>query len=239
MKKTYLLITIGLLIVSCEKSQEEILTDYSNIMTLKVENDNAYADNFDKIKLVAEFPENFNTEDDGKVDFYIYKDTEEHLTEPIRLVQENGVLKKICDVYVKHNKNESLNIKAVIKIGGIETSKTTTIVFKKAFFDNLNIFSSALTVNSNSFSTIQLTSELTRDNGIVTLNSLAETEVKDNLGNTIGIFTNYKNKTDATGKIINNFTLGNNNYSGILYAITSSINEQGTIKKDTITLYAN
>ncbi|MBN8641224.1 MAG: hypothetical protein J0L86_05360 [Flavobacteriales bacterium] len=239
MKTIFLTTLVSLFLFSCEKSQEEILNDYNNVMTLKVENDNAYADNFNKIKIIAEFPNDFITEDDGKVDFYISKDTEEHKLESIRLIQENGVSKKIAEAFITHNKNELLNVRAVVTINGVETSKQTSVTFKKAYFDELNIIASSLVVTHNTFNTIQLTTELNRNNGVVTLNSIAETVIKDSSGNTIGIFNNYKNKTDSTGKIVNNFAMGNNNYIGILYAITSSANELGVTQKDTLILYSN
>lgn len=239
MYKLFPKILFFILFLSCEKSQDEILESYDAVMSLKIENDNTYADNFSKLKVIAEFPNDFSTEDDNKVDFFISKEIEELKVEPIRLIQEDGIAKRIAETSIIHNKEESLNVKAVIKINGVETSKNITVSFKKAFFDDLKITSNSLFLTPNSFNNIQLTTELSRTNGVVSINSIAETLVKDGSGNTIGIFNNYKNKTDTSGKIINNFTLGNNNYTGILYAIISSDNENGETKKDTLIIYSN
>lgn len=238
MKNTTLFFLLLILIVSCEK--DRLPQELSNVMVLKVENNNADSDNFSKVKLIAEFPEEFSTEEDNKVDFYIMKDDEEKLIGDIRLVEQNGVLKRVAEVFVKYNKAETLVVKAVIKIDGVEFSKSTTIDFEKAYLENIIISSSSLEVNNQSFETITLTTQLSREKGFVTLNTIANTKAYDNMGNPIGAFLDYKNKTDENGRITNLFTLGNSNYVGPITIVSETLGSDNLpFPPFTLTLYSN
>ena len=227
-----------IIICSCNNDNEFSPENLDTILTVLVENDNAVSDGVEAIEIIAEFPLDFTTEADGMVDFVIFKDTNEMYSQPIELVQENGTQKKRASILVKHNKQESLNVKATISVNEVLISKEITINFTQAYFNSINITASPLTIAPNSFNEIDITTELVRDTGVVSLNSIAETIVKDTLWQPRGIFNNYKNKTNSEGKIVNKYTLGNDDYQGKLFIIAMATDINNETKSDTLTIYA-
>ncbi len=226
------------LVVGCNDDNEFDPDNLDNILTISVENDNAQADGVQEIEIIAMFPDDFSTEADGMVDFKVFKDTVEASSQSIELIQENGIQMKQATLRVKHNDADSIRAKATINVNNILISKEIYISFSKAFLNEINVTSSSLTIMPNTFSEIDITTELFRNSGTVSLSSEAETIVVDTLGQQRGIFNNYKNKTDSAGKILNKFTLGNDDYEGKLYVVSSSLNESNETKTDTLTIFS-
>jgi hypothetical protein len=208
-------------------------------MELKAQNDNAFADSFDKIKITAEFPSDFLGEEDQKVDFIINKDVPEIFKSDIMLINDSGTLKRVAEVFVTHNKATTLQVNAVIKVSGVQTSKSIQITFKRAYPDAITINSSSLQIKPNSFETVTLTSKLTRNKGTVTLNTPITTKAYDSNDNEIGIFIDYKDKTDTNGNVINYFTLGNSTYTGPIKIITKTMDVDNNSINNEITLFTN
>ena len=231
-------IAIVFLVIACNNDNEFSSNNLEGILSISTENDNASADGVQEIKIIAEFPDDFSTESDGSVDFKVFKDNPEIFSKSIELVQENGIQKKQAILGVKHNKAESLRIKATINVNNILISKDIYITYSKAFLNEINITSSSLTIMPSTFNEISITTELLRNSGIVSLNSKAETIVVDTLGQLRGFFNNYKNKTDEQGKILNKYTLGTDDYAGKLFVIATSINENSETKTDTLTIFS-
>jgi hypothetical protein len=226
------------LVFACNDDNEFSPDNLEGFLSISIENDNASADGVQEINIIARFPGDFSTEADGMVDFEVFKDNTEISSESIVLVQENGIQKKQAVLRVKHNKAETLRIKATINVNDILISEDIYITYSKAFLNEMNITSSSLTIMPSTFNEISITTELLRDSGIVSLNSEAETTVVDTLGQLRGIFNNYKNKTDAQGKILNKYTLGSDDYVGRLHVIATSFNENNETKTDTLTIFS-
>ncbi|MDO5980599.1 hypothetical protein [Flavivirga spongiicola] len=237
LKIRYLFMLI-VIICSCNNDNEFSPENLDNILAISVENDNAVSDGVEAIKVIAEFPIDFTTETDGIVDFVVFKDTNETYSQAIELAQENGIQKKRASILVKHNEEASLKVKATISVNGVLISEEVFINFSKAYFNSINITTSSLTITPSSFNEIDLTTELVRNKGVVSLNCIAETVVKDTLWQPRGIFNNYKNKTNSEGKIINKYTLGNDDYQGELFVISTATGINNETKSDTLTIYA-
>jgi hypothetical protein len=238
MKNLKYLLFISLILYNCENKDDFDPSKLVDIFTLSIVDDNAIADGTSKITLRAVFPKDFNTEDDSKVVFKIFKETEEIVLSDIILTEIEGKTLKMAELTLSHNKIEKLKIKGTIVINQSSISKEVTINFDKAYFDSINVLSSSLTIKPNTFEEIDITTELNRNLGLVSLNSIAETIVMDTLGVSRGIFNNYQNSTKANGKIVNKFTLGNDEYEGVLYVISSSLNAQNETKKDTLKIFS-
>ncbi|WP_108867517.1 hypothetical protein [Aquimarina aquimarini] len=226
------------LITSCEDQDEFNPSNLGKNFTLNIENNEAPSDGISKIKVIAEFPSDFSTETDNKVDFTVFKQENENSTAEIILIEVGGTDKKIAELLVSYNIEDTIQVKATIQINSSSLSKEVNINFKKAFLDSINVFSSSLTIKPNSFDEIDFTTELIRNKGIVSLNSIAETRVEDTLGASRGIFNDYKNRSNKEGKITNKFTLGNDNYTGKLFVISSSKNILNQIETDSLIIYS-
>ena len=142
--------------------------------------------------------------------------------------------KKIAEMLVDHVTADTIKVQGTIKINTASISKEINIIFKKAYPDSINTYSSSLTIKPNSFDEIEITTELIRKKGMVSLHSIAETIVVDSLGNSRGFFNNYRNVSDNTGEIKNRFTLGDDSYLGPLKVISTTANGPNLIKKDSI-----
>ncbi|WP_350291897.1 hypothetical protein [uncultured Croceitalea sp.] len=223
---------------SCNDDNEFSPENLDGILSLSIDNNNAVSDGIEEIEVIAEFPIDFSTETDGMVDFTIFKQPSEVISRSIEIVQENGVQEKQSSILINSNKADSLRVEATISVNAINISKEVFIHFSKAYLTTINIKSSSLTIQPNSFNEIEITTELLRDSGIVTLNSIAETVVVDTLGQVRGIFNGYQNKTNNEGKIVNNFTLGNDDYQGRLFVIGTSADVNNVIKSDTLTIFS-
>ena len=234
----YFYIIMLIIFCSCEQEDDFNATKLSEIFNLTIEGNNASSDGVSKIQVIADFPKDFNTENDNKVEFTVYKDAQETTLSEIILTERNGVNSKVATLIITHNKATSIKVQATIKVNDITVTKEVEITFKKAYLDTINVKSSSLIITPNSFNEIEITTELLRNTGQVSLNSTADTKVVDPTGTLRGIFNNYQNTTNSEGKIINNFTLGNDTYEGLLYVISTSLNEQNEIKKDTLTLFS-
>mgnify|MGYP000215189909 CR=1 FL=1 len=236
MKKYLIAITFTTLFLSCEKEKDIEFINFKNDFKLIIENNEALADGISTIKVRAEFPEDFTTEDDNKVKFLIYKEEIQEKEIDILLVDDNGQNKKRATLFISNDKKQLIDIEAILSINSVNISKNSQVSFKKAYLDSINIFSSSLTIKPNSFEEIEFTTELIRNIGIASVGSFAETKVIDTLGIERGLFNNYKNFSNEESKIVNKYTLGNDDYLGELFAISSGYNEQNEIKIDTITI---
>ncbi len=214
-------------------------TDYTSQLSVTATNNGADADNLDKIHLVAEVPYDFPAVTEDKVDFYISKEPEEKITATLRVIESGDGLKKIAEAYVKHNKDGVLSAKAVLKTGALEVSKQISINFVRAYPESITVSASSLEISPESFNTVTITTRLHRDNGTVTLGTIANTRAYDVSGNSIGIFVDYKDKTDADGKITNSFTLGNNTYTGPITIVGEAAGSNGILEPFTLTLFSN
>jgi len=223
-----------LLLLSCNNDDEFKAENLKNILKLQIDNNNALSDGVDIVKVIAEFPLNFSTEDDNLVEFTVLNDGEEEVVqERIELIQENNIQKRIAILSVRNNKPNTLMVKAQISINGILISEEVLIQFKKAYLDFIEVSAKSLLITPNSFNEIELTTVLKRNLGNVSLNSIAETTVLDTLGIQRGFFNNYKNRTDSDGKIVNQYTMGNDDYEGNLFVIAAAFDESNTIVSDT------
>jgi hypothetical protein len=211
------------------------LDDY---LSLSVENNNALSDGIEEIKITANLPIDFDSEDDGKVEFVINKKNIEYYNESIILIQENKIQKRQAIILIKHNEEEPLKVKATISVNDIFISKEVSVNFSKAYLDAINVTSSTLTISPNSFNEIDIYTELLRNRGIVSLNTIVNTVVKDTIGIARGSFNKYKNKTNLEGKILNKYTLGNDEYQGKLFVISTTLDINNKIKSDTLTIYS-
>lgn len=225
-----------LIINSCYKEDNFSPTELSNIMNLRIENDNQLADGLSKITAITEFPSNFSTEENNKVTFVIDGSEKEA---NIRLVEIDGTNKKIAKVDFTSKSVKTSNIKAIISILQSEISKEQDASFRQAFCESINLSSSSLIIApDSSFTEITLTTKLIRERGVVSTGTVANTKVVDLNGVERGILVNYSFKTDSLGLITNQFTMGNDNYEGQLYVISESLDESNNIKKDTLVLYS-
>ena len=235
-KATYIIILF--IVLSCNDDNEFSAENLDNILSLSIENNDAVSNGIEEIKVIAELPIDFTTENDGMVDFVIFKRINETISKNIELAQENVLQKKRASILIKHNEEDSLKVKATISVNNILISKETYINFSKAYLNSITITSSTLTIIPNSFNEIDITTELIRDSGVVSLNSVVETVVKDTLGKVRGIFNNYKNKSNEEGKVLNKYTLGNDDYKGRLFVISTSLDSNNEVKSDTLTIYS-
>lgn len=221
---------------SCYREDDFSPKDLSNIMSLKIENNNQLADSFSKITAIAEFPADFSTEADNKVTFVI-DGVEKEAT--IRLVEVNGENKKIARLDFTSKNVKTSDIKAIISVLQSEISKVQSVSFKRAFCESINVSSSSLKIApDSSFTEVTLTTKLIRENGLVSVGTTANTKVVDTNGVERGVFVNYQSKTDSLGVVRNQFTMGNDGYTGKLYVISESLDQANNIKKDTLVLYA-
>lgn len=235
-KRVFTLLILALIINSCYKEDDFSPSSLSNVMDLSIENDNQLADGNSKIKAIAEFPSDFSTEENNKVTFIL--DGNENEVD-IRLVEINGENKKIANFEFTSKTVKSINIKAIISVFESEISKEQSATFRQAFCESINVSSSSLTiVPDSSFTEITLTTKLTRNGGVVSTGTEVITKVVDLNSVERGVLVDYKFKTDSIGVISNRFTMGNDNYEGQLYAISESLDENNSVKRDTLVLYS-
>ncbi len=224
--------------LSCNTDNEFSPENLEDVLSLSVENNGAVADGVEEIEVIANFPLDFSTEADGVVDFTIFRETSESRSQNIALIQEDGSQRRQSSIMINNTKADSLLVEATISVNGILISEDVTINFSRAFLEEINITSSALTIRPGSFNEIEITTELLRDSGVVSLNSIAETVVVDTLGQSRGIFNGYKNNSNAEGQIVNNFTLGNDDYQGRLFVIATATGINNEMQTDTLTIFS-
>ncbi|MCP9748603.1 hypothetical protein [Lacihabitans sp. CS3-21] len=235
-KRAFKLFVLALTLNSCYQEDDFSPSSLSNLMILRIENDNQLADGTSKIRAIAEFPPNFSTEENDKVTFVLDgNETEVN----IRLVQINGENKKIADFEFTSKRVKSTKIKAIISVYESEISKEQSVTFKQAFCESIDVTSSSLTiVPDSSFTEIILSTKLVRNFGLVSTGTVAKTRIVDINGVKRGILIDNNFKTDSLGIITNRFTMGNDSFKGHLYAISESVDENNNIKKDTLVIYS-
>lgn len=224
--------------ISCEDQDEFNPSSLSDIISLQIENDNTNADGVSEIIVKAIFPSDFETEEDNKVDFEIFRDSIESVTKDIIFTTINGEDIKLAELSVTNNKEDAVKVTAAIVIAGSRITKEITVTFEKAFPEMINVRSSSLTIKPNSFEEIEITTELKRETGIVSTGFNGETRVVDTLGATRGVFNDYQNITNNEGKIVNKLTLGNDDYTGKLFVISHAQNEMGQQIIDSLTIFS-
>lgn len=231
-----LLITFN---IACEDEEALDAENLVEIITeLRIEDNNQPADGLHKIKVITVFPDDFDTEDDGKVTYLIFRDEVETEEIEITTTTENGKEIRKSELFISSSEVDTLAIRASISVANKSVFKETEVQFRRAFSDSINIKSSSLVLYPDDFGEIDLTTELLRKVGVVSINSYAETTVIDTLGNPRGFFNNYKTFSDSEGKVVNKFTLGNDDYLGRLYAISKAKDGQNNIQSDTIMIFS-
>lgn len=231
-----MLFLFSFILISCYSEDDYSPSKLSKIINLRIESNNQLADGVSKIKVIAEFPDDFSTEDNNLVTFVI---DDQKIEAEIRLVEEGGINIKISEINLISRTIKNSTIKAIISIRGSEISKEKNVSFRRAYCESINLSSSSLIIRpDSSFAEIILTSKLLRNNGFVTSGTEGFTKVVDINGVKRGILVNNNFKTDSDGFIINKFTMGNDPYTGLLYAVTESTDEFGEIKNDTLIIYA-
>lgn len=239
MRLSYCTILI-LILGACQDESDFSPSNLSQVINLIVEDNEAVADGYSPIKVIAEFPINFNTEDDDTVDFIIQGDNMELIeSKAIRFLEKNGENKKQADISIFSTSVQELMVKGIISINGSEISKETTITFKRALCDKINITASSLQIKPDStFGEIIISTKLTRASGQVSIGTETKTFVIDTLGSTRGQLVDYKALTDSAGVVTNRFTMGNDKYIGELLVISESLGASNKIKADTLVIYS-
>lgn len=238
--KTKLIISIlfCMLLFNCEKEEDYDPSNLIDIMTLELVNNNAPADGVTKIDVIARFIIDFETETDNKVEFSVFKDSIETSLQDIVLSNDDSENIKTSQLSVAYNRLDSIKVRATISSAGSQIYKEQYLKFSKAYLDSINVFSDSLIIQPSSFGEIQLTTELIRNTGRPNSGTVADTKVVDTLGQERGVFNNYANHSNEAGKIINTFTLGNDDYTGKLYVISRSQGENNISKIDSLTIYS-
>ena len=232
-------LTIVFLLSSCYHEEDYLPSRLSHVLELMVENDYAPSDGESVIKVIAQFPADFNTEDDGKVDFILGNNESEKISEEIVFKVVNNENVKASEIFISHNKADSIKVTAIISINKSQISKSTTVIFGKAYPQSIHVSASSLKISpDSSFTEVNIITLLSRDKGIVSIGTEAETIVVDSTGTKRGIFVDYLNKTDSIGQINNRFTLGNEDYVGPLYIISSTINSNNQEVINKLTIYS-
>ncbi len=222
MKKITIIIILACLAQSCENADEFSPSSLIELMTLNVRDDNTSADGVSRVSVVVSFEREFSTEDDQKIDFVVFKDSLENSSQELVFTSNNGIEQRISELFVVHNKAETIKVKATASVNGNQFSRTTNIRFQNAFPDEINVYSDSLVINPQSFRELKITTELLRPIGLVNAGIQVETVVTDTLGRVRGLFNNYQNRTKSgSDRVVNKFTLGNEDYTGKLYLIAS------------------
>ncbi|MFD2588980.1 hypothetical protein ACFSQJ_18795 [Croceitalea marina] len=229
------------LVYGCENPEDFNPSNLIDVMDIQVRNDNTPADGISRITVVASFDEEFSTEDDQKIDFVVFKDSLESSSQNLVFTSVNGIEQRISELFVVHNKQERLQVKATASVNGAQFSKTVDVNFENAYPEAINVFTDSLTINPNSFNQIKITTELSRSVGMVNSGIKAETHVVDTLGNTLGLFNNYQNTlfTRDSGRIENRFSLGNESYLGKLLIVAKTETPAGELRDTTIIFSKN
>ncbi len=237
MKKISVLVPCLVFVFGCENEEAFDAENLVEIITeLKVEDNNQPADGVHSIKVLTVFPDDFETEDNGKVTYTIFRDTIETQESDITTTLVDGKEVRLSELVLTSKEPDTITIRSTINVANKSVFKETEVQFRKALPDSINLKSSVLTLSPNDFSEIDLTLELLRNVGAVSANAFAQTIVIDTLGNERGLFNNYTVLSNAEGKIENKYTLGNDDYVGPLIAISRSRDEFNNIMTDTVTL---
>ncbi|WP_298791237.1 hypothetical protein [uncultured Allomuricauda sp.] len=239
MRDKFLFLFVLSLLIACEDTDDFSPSSLIKLMDIKTRNDNAPADGVSRVTVVVSFDKEFSTEDDQKIDFVVFKDSLEMSSQDLVFTSNNDIEQRISELFVVHNRAETIQVKATASANGAQFSRTTNITFDDALPDEINVFADSLVVNPNSFKELTITTELPRTTGTVNSGIIAETIVLDTLGNPHGVFNNYQNKTKEvnSGKIENRFTLGDDNYVGKLFIIATSQSTTGTLK-DSLVIFS-
>ena len=237
--KKFIFPFVLILIFGCESPDDFKPSSLIDLINLEVINNNIPADGVSRVQVIASFSEDFSTEDDQKVEFVVFKDSLESSSQDLVFTLNNGVEQRISELFVTHNRPETLRVKAAASVNGVEFSKTTDIIFENAYPEEINVFADSLVVSANSFKELKITTELSRFTGKVNSGIIAETSIVDTLGNERGLFNNYQNKIREidSGRIENRFTLGNDDYIGKLYVVAFTQTATETIR-DSLVIFS-
>ncbi len=237
--KKFMFSFVLILTFGCESPDDFKPSSLIDLINIEVRSNNVPADGISRIQVIAAFSEDFSTEDDQKIEFTVFKDSLERSSQDLVFTLNNGVEERISELFVVHNRPETLRVKATASVNGVEFSKTTDIVYEMAYPEEINVLADSLVINPNSFKELKITTELLRSIGKVNSGIIAETIVVDTLGNERGLFNNYQNKIREidSGKIENRFTLGNDDYTGRLFVIVSTQTATETVG-DSIVIFS-
>lgn len=146
------------------------------------------------------------------------------ITKSAATVLVNGTYQKTVQVRLTApTQVNTANIEAAIK----GTSKTVSVNFTRAYPENISLSLGAGAISGGYGNSVQITTSLLRAVGIPSVGNDASLSVVDSTGAPRGSFINYATKSDASGFIINKFTMGNDTYKGRLTVIASTTDSTG------------
>jgi hypothetical protein len=240
MKAVSISLIIALLLFSCYEDDKFKPSAFEDLIEFSIEGNEADADGVSSIKVMVNLPENFETEDDDKVDFLIGDNSKDTIKSKIVYKVVNGKNSKQAEVSLKSLKQSSIAVRAILNINGSFVSKETTVSFKKAFLEQVEITTSSLVIPvDSSFSEITIVANGKRSSGKVSLGNFIETKVFDSNGIQIGFFKNKQTATDSLGQTTNYFTMGLLDYDGQLRVVAYGTKADGTsIPSDEIFIQA-
>lgn len=216
---------------SCYKdnSLELIKSFEENDFKIEVIDDNQLADSFSTAKVKVRFPEDFESEDDGQVNFIIKGNGQTQVKIPITNELRNGVKHKEAVLEIMTRRGGTFEVTAGIIINKLEMNKKAVVTFRDAYLEKIemNISSNKVYVDSNS--SIDISLFATRLNGRVSPKTIINTTVTDSAGNIHGEFLNYINEVDLNGKIVNKFSMGADTKIGGLLIVAEGVDDNGDI----------
>jgi hypothetical protein len=210
--------------------------NYDTYLQLGTSSPSILADGFTSAQIEVEQP--IDTKDDFiSITFTTTKGTFENGTKTITkssLVVKNGdqyTRKAIVQLTSTTQIGDAV-VEATIK----NTSKKITVKFEKAFPEDIQLTTSALSLAPGFNNSITLTTNILREKGIPSAGHEATLQVFDKNGTEIGSFLNLVTTSDGNGNLSNKFTLGNQSYSGNLTVRATTKNQSGTILPKEITV---
>ncbi|MFT3681037.1 MAG: hypothetical protein QM791_12235 [Ferruginibacter sp.] len=146
------------------------------------------------------------------------------ITKSTSTILLNGTYKRLAQVRLTAGKIEET---VVVEVAIKGTLKTVPVNFEKAYPEDVKIVIATPYITSGIENSLQITTNLIRQIGIPTIGNEASLRVVDADNAERGGFINYSNKSDASGSIVNKFTLGTDSYRGVLRIIAESKDASG------------
>ena len=145
----------------------------------------------------------------------------------------NGSYQKMAQVRLTSSKNvETANVEVAIK----GTTKNIAINFTRAYPENIKISIAAPYIASGIDGSQQITINLLRSKGTPSVGTVASLSVMDTNRVSLGTFINYNNLSDASGTIVNKFTLGTDTYKGTLKILAQTADSTGQTLRDSVNI---
>lgn len=197
------------------------------------------ADGTTIITIIAELPLNA-VRAKSKIKFSttngVFSNRSDTISTRPQIVYDSGRNKLIAEVKMRSSiKVDTARINVVVE----NFSASYRLAFSKAEPEAIRLNLSGLTLPTGYDKTITITTLLSRTVGLPSQFSICDLTVLDSDGNPIGYFLNYNDKTNESGVIINQFTLGKSTYSGILRAVATVRLATGVSITETVSFNAN